>query len=314
MQNNDFKFLAYRLNKIFIEEETTNLFTPHNVENDNDLLNIIISASSPEYDHTQKTSSAVYSWSIRHQQTVFDDVEKSTPLLTCLLFTKSTLEQDVKVLKESALINSRSKSTPPPAEAMNILIYWERHIVIVENRSQMITGETWLKHFLPTIKKVAHEKGFNKTIELEPIAPEKKLINTFYSFDIVKRVKVSIRIPNPDLSRLTRELKEELERDGVNELTQEFKSDFGLSKDDSSRPLRAIAMANDGYKVGNLYIEGVRNGQEEKFESNRQTTSGKLRDFKSFIRGLSANAKAKESINLLKVIKSELQKLCPQDD
>jgi hypothetical protein len=305
----DFKFMAYRLNKVSIDD----LWSIHGrkATTDEDIVAILQHASRPEVDITQKTKKALYKWSIRYRMTEYDEDEN--PLLSHILFAKSTVEHEAEILEEENLIKATTTSNPPPAETMMIIVYWPRHIVLVENRSQMVTGETWLKHFREIINQSAVDAGFNTTISLQTIPPDLEVVKAFQSFDVIIRLKVSIRIPNPDLSRFTEALKEKLERDGISEITEDMKSDAGLSKSEEGLPFTSVALANDGYKNGPVRIEGYKGDEYQVYEESKDTAKGSLAGFKEFIKGISKNIRTKEGGYLVTAIQDELERICPKE-
>lgn len=71
----------------------------------------------------------------------------------------------------------------------------------------MITGETWLKHYSEIMARVAEQMDYKKMPQLENIPPEKSIVSIFDKLLKVTRIKLHLELPNPDMSRLTKELK-----------------------------------------------------------------------------------------------------------
>jgi hypothetical protein len=139
-------------------------------------------------------------------------------------------------------------------------------------------------------------------------------LDLFLSFQKVTRVKVHLKLPNPDMSRLTRELKEKLEEDCIQEIKQDMYNPNGLSKKEGGLPLSSIAMAEQGYKKGPVIIEGVSDNGFEKIETGKDTAKGSLVGLKTFLRGLRVNVRTKEGNGLLEAIESELEKIIDNEN
>lgn len=116
------------------------------------------------------------------------------------------------------------------------------------------------------------------------------------------------------LSRYTRSLYEDLENGGIREYLQDMKNPGGLSKSEVARPYASVALAEKGYKSGEVLFEGIKEGKFAKVRSSEEAARGKLEILKDYVRGISANAKAKETQQALKAITSEIDRLHPQED
>jgi len=197
---------------------------------------------------------------------------------------------------------------------MELLVYWKRHIVLIENRAQMVTGETWLKHYNEIMINVAENKDFKKIPQLENIPLIKSIMSIFHKLKKVTRIKVHLELPNPDMSRLSKSLKEKLEEDQIQELKQDMFNPNGISKKEEGLPISSLALAELGYKKGSVYIEGVGKNGLEKHETGTKTAKGSLHGFKNFIKGLRANTKTKEGISMIQAIELELERIVPLDD
>jgi len=306
-----FNFMAYRLIKS-TEEDLWSISREKDLLTDDDIVTFWENACHSQYDVTHSTEKNKYKWSFRKGTSVTDNNDHR--LIDIYILGKSLLEKDAMVVDETGFHQDRSYSQPAPADTMTLLVFWKRHIVLVENRSQMITGETWLKHYSEIMVRVAEKMDYKKMPQLENIPPEKSIVSIFYNLLKVTRIKLHLELPNPDMSRLTKELKEKLEEDQIQELKQDMYNPNGMSKKETGLPFASLALAELGYKKGPVTIEGEDEEGPKKYETGKDTAKGSLIGFKNFIKGLRINAKTKEGNGMLDAIEAELIRIVPTDD
>lgn len=306
-----FNFMAYRLIKS-TEEDLWSISREKDLLTDDDIVTFWGNACYSQYDVTHSTEKNKYKWSFRKGTSVTDDNDNR--LIDIYILGKSLLEKDAMVVDETGFHEDRSYSQPAPADTMTLLVFWKRHIVLVENRSQMITGETWLKHYSEIMVRVAEKMDYKKMPQLENIPPEKSIVSIFYNLLKVTRIKLHLELPNPDMSRLTKELKEKLEEDQIQELKQDMYNPNGMSKKETGLPFASLALAELGYKKGPVTIEGEDEEGPKKYETGKDTAKGSLIGFKNFIKGLRINARTKEGNGMLDAIEAELIRIVPTDD
>lgn len=311
MAKDAFNFMAYRLIKS-TEEDLWSMMRANDLTNDDDILTFWEHACSSEYDVIHETEKNKYKWSFRKGTSLTD--ENDNRLLDVYILGKSLLEKDAMVVDETGFHEDRTYSQPAPAETMELIIFWKRHIVLVENRSQMVTGETWLKHYNEIMDQIAEKMEYKKIPQLENIPPEKSIISIFSRLPKVTRIKLHLELPNPDMSRLTKHLKEKLEEDQIQELKQDMFNPNGMSKKEEGLPFSSLALAELGYKKGSVLIEGEDEEGPQRYETGKDTAKGSLVGFKNFIRGLRVNARTKEGNGILDAIESELVRIVPTDD
>lgn len=306
-----FNFMAYRLIKS-TEEDLWSISRGKDLLTDDDIVIFWENACHSQYDVTHSTEKNKYKWSFRKGTSVTD--ENDHRIIDIYILGKSLLEKDAMVVDETGFHQDRSYSQPAPAETMILLVFWKRHIVLVENRSQMITGETWLKHYSEIMARVAEQMDYKKMPQLENIPPEKSIVSIFDKLLKVTRIKLHLELPNPDMSRLTKELKEKLEEDQIQELKQDMYNPNGISKKETGLPFASLALAELGYKKGPVTIEGEDEDGPKKYETGKDTAKGSLIGFKNFIKGLRINARTKEGNGMLDAIEAELIRIVPTDD
>jgi hypothetical protein len=88
----------------------------------------------------------------------------------------------------------------------------------------------------------------------------------------------------------------------------------GLSKKEQTRPFASVALAEEGYKSGEVLFEGLKEGRFTKVKSSEEAARGTLEILKDYVRGIAANAKAKETRHVLSAITDEIDRLHPKED
>lgn len=92
-----------------------------------------------------------------------------------------------------------------------------------------------------------------------------------------------------------------------------MKNPNGLSKSEDARPFATAVLAQQGYKSGDVLIEGYRDDGFEKVVSGSTASRGSINSLKDFVRGLNANAKAKETQKVLGEIAREIDRIHPPE-
>lgn len=304
-----FSFDLFRLNVV----DLVDLFMPEQsslVRGDDDLIRIIKLACSSEFDKEQDTSSAKFKWSLRY----FSDYKNLIPdrrILSAIL-ARSILEKDGLIVTDDGISEGSSASSPPLASTMIVFFDLKRHLVAVEHSGEL-SQVSWKDHIEKIFDDASLSLGKASTIKLEPVPEKHEITGLFKSFDRLTRIKGTLRIPNPELTRYTKSLFDDLKASNVREYTQDMKNPGGLSKDENARPFATAVLAQQGYKTGDFQMEGYRNDTFEKVTSGASASRGAINSLKQFVRGLSANAKAKETQKALSEIAKEIDRIHPID-
>ena len=114
----------------------------------------------------------------------------------------------------------------------------------------------WKKKLESILSYAAHWQKFTSFVQLDPIAPRPFVESELRKFDRITRLRVTLRIPNPDLSETYRRLYEEMQRGGVREFTEDMRSTKGLDLTGQSLPGASLDMALNGYRSGAIRIDG----------------------------------------------------------
>lgn len=305
-----FSFDLFRLNI----EDTEDLFADAEVRRlrgDDEIKNLLRIATDREQDQLQKTRSAVYKWSLREYNDL-SEAHAERPLVHVTL-ARSVLERDGAIVTDEGMVTGTSLLNPPLASTAVCLFDLSRHLVAVEHTGEL--SQTAWKDFLQQIMATAANRmGRWSTIELEPIPEQNGIVGLFLSFQRVTRMKLTLRIPNPELSRYTRALYDDLSESGVREFTQDMKNPNGMSKAENARPFASAVLAEQGYKKGEVQIEGLRNDVFDVASSGLTAARGTVRGLRDFVRGMHANAKTKEAKGALRAIAAEIDRIHPVPD
>ncbi len=304
-----FSFDLFRLNV----EDSADLFLASDVprlRKDEDITKLLQIATDADQDQIQKTRSAVFKWSLRE----FRDLKDSSGRqLLHVILARSVLERDGAIVTDDGMSIGTSSLHPPLASTAVCLFDLSRHLVAVEHTGEL--SQTAWKDFLEKILgSAAYRMGFGSTIQIEAIPEKNGIVGLFLSFQRVTRMRVTLRIPNPELNRYTRALYEDLSISGVREFTQDMKNPNGMSKSETARPFASAVLAEQGYKKGEIIIEGVRNDSFEQVSSGSAAARGNVRGLRDFVRGMHANAKTKEAQKALSAIAAEIDRIHPAPD
>lgn len=304
-----FNFDLYRLNIVDVQD----LFVAsdaHRLRTDDEIINVIQNSSSPDYDLNQETRTAIYKWSIRD----FCEYPAVSGLrrIVSVVLARSVLEKEGLIVTDSGITQGSSSPTPPLANTVILLFDMSRHLVAVEH-SGILSQTAWRDFIAKIFSNAASACDKASFLELEPVPEKHEIISLFRSFERLTRIKAVLRIPNPELTRYTKALFEDLQTSQVREYEQDMRNPNGLSKEENARPYATAALAEQGYKDGDVQMEGIRGGEFEKVVSGSTATRGSITSLKDFVRGLHANAKAKETQNVLTEVVREIDRIHPPE-
>lgn len=179
-----------------------------------------------------------------------------------------------------------------------------RHLIAVEHTGEL-SQTAWMDFFEKILGTAAFSMKYLSRIQLEPIPEQHGIIGLFLSFQRVTRMRVTSRIPNPELNQYTKVIYNDLSKSGIREITQDMKNPNGMSKAEDARPFAFAVLAEQGYKKGEVVIEEVRNDVFEQLSSGSIAAKGNVPGLRDFIRGLNSNLRTKEAKAAVKAIGDE---------
>jgi len=302
-----FSFDLFRLNI----EDIDDLLSVGNVRRlrgDDAIREVLEAATAPDRDQMQLTRTALFKWSLRNYLNLKELCDGRE--VVHLVLARSLLEKHGEIVTDEGLDYGTSSAMPPLASTAVCLFDLSRHLVAIEHTGEL--SQTAWKDFIEKIlAAAASHMELWSTIQLEPVPEQNGILGLFKSFDRVTRMKVTLRIPNPELNRYTQELYKDLSNSGVREITQDMKNPNGMSKAEDARPYASAVLAEQGYKKGEVYFEGVREDKFEQASSGSTAARGRVKGLRDFVRGLKANAKTKEASRALNAIVEEIDRLHP---
>ncbi|GBC59269.1 hypothetical protein DENIS_0205 [Desulfonema ishimotonii] len=309
MNNNSFQFNLYRLNIVDGEPSLFESLKP--ILSDENLIEILDESTTSSYDVEKETNTSHYRWSFRKFQIVQD---KDVGDVVSLILARSTVEKHGEIVTDQDIEKGFSKSSPPLAATVSIFFFMSRHLIAVERNSTLMISKTWQNMSKKILISAAKKKGYSSSIVFEPVTQHHELIKLFKSFSKLTRVKVNLRLPNPELSRYTRNLYEDLRKSGIREYLQDMKNPRGLSNAEDARPFASVIMAQEGYKEGELTLEGWKDGKFQKEITGEEAARGKISQLKDFVRGVSVDLKSKEAKKIIKAIYEEIERIAPREE
>lgn len=310
-RNTDFSFDLYRLT--IDDAEVLMEFMGKPIRTDDDILDVLKHAANDKWDHQHETQTALYTWGLRD----FIFIEAASPdheAVCIVTLARATLEKDGAIFTPDAVQTGTSVSQPPPASYIKLLFHMKRHLVAVEYNSAITATRGWLIAFHEITKKAAASLGFRSSIELQEKPKKSEILSTFMSFQRLTRIKVVLLLPNPELTRLTKHLYDELSNGGVRQFIADMRNPGGLSQAEETLPHAAAAMAEDGYKKGEVLLEGIRGGRRESVKTGTRPARGKIEGIKTFVRGQASTAKTKEGRVITKSILEEIDRLADEPE
>jgi hypothetical protein len=289
-------FRLYRIN--FVDRQ--NLFEKPVVTNE-DVFDVFLAAAHEKYDIIKSRPRSGVRWSIR-------DVSQDNaalidrPYVAGIFSHETTYKRGPIVIPEGVVFGT-SEINPPMASPVRFYIDLTRHIVAIEDVPSIMQQKTgWQKIFQLILNSAAHGLNYTSRVDIEPIAPRQIVEERLRSFDRITRLRLTLRIPNPDLMPEFKKLFDELEESGIRELTEDMRSERGLKMEANSIPRMSIDMAMNGYRKGSVHVYGQRNGRAERFTIADDVARIDLRDLRSYVEGMETAADKRGEKRLLKAI------------
>ncbi len=304
MPQQPFQFELYRL--IISDDPSQFSFMGRQVQSDNEIVRILSEAATGRFDMQTSARTATYQWSVR-EFVIHEDLADS-PVVRLSLMRLLRIKSGLTVTDEG-IEEVLSESSPPLGTAIHLFFHLRRHLVAVEYNSTLMTTSSWLTALHQILGGSAHSLEFRSQLRLEPVPKPEEIINAFRRFDVLTRVRVNLRLPNPDLTRYTKHLYEDMQNGQIREFLQDMRNPSGLSKNEDALPFAAAAMAQSGYKKGEIILEGIRDKKRSVIRTGRKAVRAKLERIRDFARGIGVNAKSKEAREAVVAIVEEINRL-----
>ena len=278
------------------------------IRDDANIIGVLAAAATSTFDRTRETPKGTYRWGVR-EFVEYERGSSEAATVAGITLARSVITQRGQTVTDSRIEEASSELSPPSAETIHILFYMARHLAVVEYNSSLMRTELWRSSLHEILDNAARSLEFQSLLRLEPVPRGAEILTAFRSFDRLTRLRVKLRIPNPELDRRTERLRRELEAGGIREYTQDMKSPGGLSTSEENLPFATAAMAQAGYKDGEVILNGYRNRKFETVRTGRKAARLRLEGLKDFVRGMAANAKTKETRSAVASILEEVDRL-----
>lgn len=308
-----YEFELYRLN---IADSDRSLFDqdrPTLSGNDDAILTVLKAATSPDFSYETETTRTSYRWDVRD----FTDYAESSTTeqrVVSITLARSLVVEKGDIVTDEGIVAGTSEAIPPRADHIDLHFHMSRHLVAVERYTPVTGTGRWRLALHDILEQASLREGYRGRIELEPVPREEEIMAAFRSFERLTRLRVWLRIPNPELSRYAQTLYREMEEGGIREYLTDMRSTKGLNKDEGKLPHSAAEIAQSGYKKGTVKLEGIRNGRKDKAETGGKAARGHITQLREFARGMKANAKAKETQQCLNALLTEMDRIAPRPD
>jgi len=259
---------------------------------DDHFIKVVDLAATHEFDITKQGSRSGYRWALRAATSgIVDEMER--PFID-VMFSREVTSRRGPIITPDGIALGTSTVTPPSATLVHIVIDLKRHIVAIEDVPSVIQPHSGWKAKLQTIlDSAAWKLEFTSQIRLDPVIPMEIVKSRLESFTRVTRLRVTLRIPNPDLGPSFRRLYEEMKQGGVRELTEDMRNERGLTLAPETLPQEALDMAMSGYRKGKIHLHGYnKDGQRDEFTVADDVARVEFTKLREFIEGYAAGQKS----------------------
>ena len=304
-----FEFDLYRL--IVLDQEDVFEFFGKKATNNSDYLSIIQHACTSQFDFATEGQRNEYRWSLRDFLRHDDDPEWRHGAIASIRLARSMVEQTAQIVTDETIVEGKSHAVPPPAVPIRLIFYMERHLVAVERNSILMATQGWHDALHAMFDAAAAAAGFRSSLRLEPVPEANQVLEAFMSFQRLTRIRVTLRLPNPEITRSAEELYKQMLNGGIKEYLNDMSSPSGLSQQEGGLPHAVASLAQEGYKKGEVVLTGVREGKRKRVRTGRHAARGQLEQVRDFVRGAMTIAQARETQSALSAVINEIDRIHP---
>ena len=301
-----FEFELYRMNTVHHEDLFNRGWDP--ISSNAEHLTVLQELSKPKYDWKDHARKHDYLWSIRDFASIQNNQWSTDPLVLVTL-ARSTIRQQSRIVTDSGMTNGTTDLSPPPADEILFVFYLERHLVAVERNYAVTYTRGWRKAFHTMIDAAASALKKRSHVRLEPVSRKLEIVENLRSFQVLSRLRVNLRLPNPEISRLSKQVREDMEKDGIREYLQDMKNPNGLNTDEDGRPFASAALAESGYKEGEVLMEGVKEGKKTVIRTGEKAARGQIDALRDYVRGMKDLVKTQEGKRVVQSIVNEIDRI-----
>lgn len=310
MADKPFEFDLYRL--IILDQEDVFDFIGQPATEDAHYLKILKLACSSQFDVTHQGPKNHWKWSLRDFHEMETDLVSNTAEAYSLRFARSLTEQSTPIVTDETIIDGRSHADPPAAVPIRIIFHMRRHLVAVEHNSSITSTHAWHDALHEILDRAAATTEFRSRLRLEAVPEANQVLQAFMSFERLTQLRVTLRLPNPEVSPYAESLYQQMREGGVMEYLNDLKSSRGISQAEGKLPHQVASLAQDGYKKGDVLLAGIKNGKRRRVRTGRHAARGQVDKVRDFVRGQASVARSKEAQSALGAVLEEIDRLHPE--
>lgn len=307
MADRPFEFDLFRL--VIIEPDVFE-FLGSPVEGDEGILKIIRESCSSRYDVQTSGAKNQWKWSLRDFDVSDSDFLGSHAGIATTRFARSLIEQSAAIVTDDTIIEGTSHAEPPAAVPIRLVFYMARHLVAVEHNSAVMNSKAWLDALHHVFDSASARLNVRSLLRLEPIPEANEVLEAFFSFQRLTQLRVTLLLPNPEISRFAKGLFDQMKSGGIREYLNDLKSS-ALSQSEGQLPHAVASLAQDGYKKGEVVMTGIKEGKRRRVRTGRNAARGQVERVRDFVRGQATIAKSKEAQSALVAVLEEIDRVHP---
>lgn len=308
MADRPFEFDLFRL--VIVEPDVFD-FYGETVAGDEGILKIIKEGCSARHDVSSYGVKNQWKWSLRDFEFTEPDIFGANGGIVTTRYARSLMEQTAPIVTDDTIVEGTSYAEPPAATPIRVVFYMKRHLVAVEHTSSLMSSKAWLDALHEIFDIASAELNVRSQLRLEPVPEANQVLEAFASFQRLTQLRVTLLLPNPEISRFAKGLYDQMKDGGVREYLNDLKSNAGLSQAAGQLPHAVASLAQDGYKKGEVVMTGVKDGKRRRVRTGRHAARGQVDRVRDFVRGQVTIAKTKEAQSALAAVLEEIDRMHP---
>lgn len=308
MAERPFEFDLFRL--VIVEPDVFD-FIGNPVAGDEGILNIVREGCSARHDVSTIGAKNQWKWSLRDYDKSNPDIFESYGGIVTTRYARSLMEQTAAIVTDETIVEGLSHAEPPAATPIRIVFYMQRHLVAVEHNSSVMSTKAWLDALHQVFDSASAALEVRSLLRLEPVPEANQVLEAFFSFQRLTQLRVTLLLPNPEISRYAKGLYDQMKSGGVREYLNDLKSSVGLSQSEGQLPHAVASLAQDGYKKGEVVMSGTKDGKRRRVRTGRNAARGQVDRVRDFVRGQATIAKTREAQSALAAVLEEIDRMHP---
>ncbi len=308
MVDRPFEFDLFRL--VIVEPDVFD-FIGDAVNGDEGILKMVQEGCSSKHDVTTSGAKNHWKWSLRDFDTSSPNIFGAHGDIVSTRYARSLIEQNTAIVTDDSIVEGTSHAEPAAATPIRIVFYMQRHLVAVEHSSAVMSTHAWLDALHQVLDSAAVALNIRTQVRLEPVPEANQVMEAFFSFQRLTQIRVTLRLPNPEISRYAKGLFDQMKSGGIREYLNDLKNGSGLSQSQGQLPHAIASLAQDGYKKGEVVMSGIKAGRRARIKTGRNAARGQVERVRDFVRGQVTIARSREAQSALAAILEEIDRMHP---